>query len=202
MAATPTQFIAEFKKRWEGGMSRDPNDAGNWSTGVKGKGKLLGSNHGVTGRVLAAYRGVKVETLKMSDMEKLTSEEAGKIALKLFYQDTGLANLPWNRVTASVMDLGYNAGPTTAIKLLQRLLDVNQDGKISPNGETATAFKKMLGTKGEVFTAGAWWAMREEFYEDLVARRPSNSIYLKGWDNRSDYYTPGHKEGWWSRFGE
>ena len=59
------QFVADYIRRWEGGMSRHPNDAGNWSTGQKGVGVLLGSNYGVTGRTLAAYRGVRVETLKM-----------------------------------------------------------------------------------------------------------------------------------------
>lgn len=199
MTQTPTQFIAAFKTRWEGGMSKDPNDAGNWSTGTKGSGKLIGSNHGITSRVLAAYRGVRVDTLSMADMEKLTADEAGKIALKLFYQEPGFDKLPWNHVTASIMDLGYNAGPKRAAMMLQNMLDLPQDGAIGPN--TIKAYTNFITVKGEAFAAGAWWALRETFYEDLVANRPTNGIYLKGWDNRSDYYTPGHKEGWWSKFG-
>jgi len=195
---SPDQFVLDYQPRWEGKMSRDPKDAGNWSTGVKGQGTLVGSNHGITGRVLAAYRGVKTVTMK--DMENLTAGEAKDIALKLFYKDVGLANLVWNPVTAAVMDFGYNAGPARSIRLLQDMLDCNIDGAIGAGGETAKAFEKFCRVKGLEFAAGAWWALREEYYEDLVVAKPSNGIYLKGWDNRSDYFTPGHSEGWWKRF--
>ncbi len=194
---TPEQFAAQSLKRWEGGMSRDPNDAGNWSSGKKGVGVLLGSNKGVTGPTLAAYRGVKVESLKMSDMEKLTDAEAVSIAVKLFYKNPGLDRLVWNRVTASIMDFGYNAGPGRAVRLLQDLLDVTIDGKIGPG--TTGAYSKFIA-KGEEFAAGAWWAVRERYYEDLVARTPSNGVYLRGWDNRSAYFTPGDSGNWWKTF--
>jgi len=193
---TPEQFIANFKQRWEGGMSRDPNDAGNWSGAKKGVGTLVGSNHGITGAVLAKSRGKPVT---MKDMEALTPAEAGRIALQMFYKDVGLDKLPWNRVTASVMDFGYNAGPLRSIKLLQDILDVSMDGQIGLG--TTGAYKARLARVGEQVMAGAFWAMREEYYEDLVAARPSDGIYLKGWDNRSDYYLPGHPEGWWNKFG-
>lgn len=198
---TPEQFIVDYQPRWEGGMSKDPNDAGNWSSGKKGVGTLIGSNRGVTGRTLAAYRGVDVSKITMAMMEKLSDKEAGDIALKLFYKDVGLVHLPWNRVTASIMDFGWGAGPQRAIKMLQDILDVGMDGKIGARGETATAYTARLARVGEQVMAGAWWAMREEYYEDLVAARPSDGIYLKGWDNRSDYFLPGHKERWWDRFG-
>lgn len=193
-------FIREYQTRWEGKMSKDPNDAGNWSTGIKGKGTLIGSNVGITPSTLAAYRGVPVSSITMKIMEALTQKEAGDIALKLYYTGVGLANLEWNPVSASVMDFGFNAGPTRAIRLLQDLLDVNIDGKIGKDGDTAKAFAEQCRVKGLEFMAGAWWALREEYYEDLVVARPSNGIYLNGWDNRSDYFTPGHKEGWWKRF--
>lgn len=198
---TPTQFASDYIPRWEGGMSRDTNDAGNWSTGTKGTGVLLGSNHGITGRTLAAFRNVNVATLTMKDIENLSLDEAVKIAIKLFYTDVGLDRIVWNHVTASIMDFGWTAGPTRAIKLLQNLLDLGQDGKIDVGGATVKAYANETMVKGEAFMAGAWWAMREDYYETLVANRPSDGIYLNGWDNRSDYFTPGHKEGWWKRFG-
>lgn len=190
----PTEFTRDYIQRWEGGMSRDPNDAGNWSTGKKGVGTLLGSNRGVTGRTLAAYRGVKVETLRMADIEAITLDVATKIALLLFYEQPGISRLSWNRVTASVMDFGWGAGPASAVKMLQDLIDVDQDAKIGP--KTNAAYSALLA-QGEAFAAGAWWAMREEYYEDLVTRRPSDAIYLKGWDNRSRYFTPASE--WWGR---
>lgn len=201
MPMTPEQFVADFKPRWEGGMSVNPNDAGNWSTGTKGVGVLIGSNHGITGRVLAAHRGVPIGAITQNVMKALTAKEAADIAVGMFYKQPKLDSLVWNRVTASIFDFGYNAGPTASIRLLQDMLDVGADGKLSAGGETAKAYEAFVKKHGEEFTAGAWWAKREEFYEDLVTRRPSDVMYLKGWDNRSDYYTPGHTEGWWKRFG-
>ena len=195
-------FVLDYIRRWEGGMSRDPNDNGNWflfGAGAqrKGQGALVGSNYGVTGATLAAYRGVR--TVSMADMERLSIAEAAAIAKKLFYSDVGLDRLIWSRVTASVLDFGWGAGPVASIKRLQDLLDCGPDGRIDAGGQTATAFAARL-KRSEEFLAGAWWAMREDYYEDLVTRRPSDAIYLKGWDNRSDYFTPGHREGWWGRW--
>lgn len=199
---TPGAFISDYIKRWEGGLSVDPNDNGNWflfgaPAQVRNQGELVGSKYGVTGATLSAYRGVRKITA--TDMAKLTLEEACDIALKLFYCEPGLDRLAWNRVTASVLDFGWGAGPVTAKKLLQNLLDTTQDGAIGVGGETSRAYAKLLA-KGEEFVAGAWWAMREAFYERLTERRPSDGIYLKGWDNRSRYFTPGDVEGWWRKW--
>lgn len=197
---TPETFVEDYIGRWEGGLSVDPNDNGNWflfgaPAQLKGHGELVGSKYGVTGATLSAYRGVRKITA--TDMAKLTMGEACDIALKLFYTEPGLDKLAWNRVTASVLDFGWGAGPVAAKKLLQDVLDVPTDGNIGP--VTSQAYSRFLG-KTEAFAAGAWWAMREEYYERLVERRPSDAIYLKGWDNRSRYFTPGDAEGWWRKW--
>lgn len=194
--------------RWEGSTKRgylsvDPNDNGNWyqpgaKQQKKGQGQLVGSNFGVTGATLAAYLGRT--NITAADIKALSLTTASMIARKLFYADPGLRCLEWNRVTASIVDFGWGAGPGSSIKLLQDLLDVGQDGKItSATGETATAYRKAIATYGEQVLAGAWWMLREEYYEDLVTRRPSDGIYLAGWDNRSTYWLPGHPEGWWAK---
>jgi len=197
---TPLDFASDYIKRWEGGLSLDPNDNGNWfkpgaSAQKRGQGALVGSKFGVTGATLAAYRGVR--TVSAADIAALTLKDAGAIALKLFHTGPGLHHLAWNRVSASVLDFGWGAGPVTSIRMLQDMLDVTVDGKIGPGGETARAFATFVA-KGETFAAGAWWARREEYYEALVSRRPSDGIYLKGWDNRSRYFTPGDPGGWWT----
>ena len=202
------QMIVGGITRWEGSpakgyLSLDPNDNGNWylpgaAAQKKGQGQLVGSNYGVTGATLATWLGRP--NVSPADIKNITLATATAIARKLFYADPGLRCPDWNRVTASILDFGWGAGPGAAIKLLQDLLDVKQDGSIqSATGETATAYHAFVARKGEAFTAGAWWATREEYYEELVVRRPSDGIYLAGWDNRSDWFTPGHTEGWWDR---
>lgn len=199
---TVDQFIATYIPRWEGApghyLSVDPNDAGNWSSGTKHVGELIGSNYGVTYKTLKAYRGREVTA---ADMAALTLQEACAIAKALFYTGPHLDRLVWNRVTASVLDFCWGAGPGSGIKLLQDMLDVTQDGVIGVGGATARAFSAMIEVRGETFTAGAWWALREHYYEDLCCRRPSDSVYLKGWDNRSAWFVPGQIEGWWDKAG-
>jgi lysozyme family protein len=201
MTFTPQQFAEDYIQRWEGGMSKDPNDAGNWSSGQKHVGTLLGSNCGVTGRALAQYRGVPVSSLTMADVQNIKLSEAAAIALKMYFREVNLHYLPWNRVTASVFDFGWGAGPVTSIKLFQRMLGANDDGKIGLLGETDTKFKNQLITRGEEALAKSWQAARNQYYTDLVARRPSDAKYINGWKNRSAYFTPNDKEGWWKRFG-
>jgi hypothetical protein len=198
-------FIAGYISRWEGRpgkyLSTDPNDNGNWYLpGAKaqkcGQGSCVGSNYGVTGATLAAFLGRT--NITAADMKAVSLSTAAAIAKKLFYTQPGLAFLDWNRVTASVLDFGWGAGPVAAKKLLQDMIDAGQDGQIgSSTGETAIKFRAFIAKHGEEFAAGAWWTMREEYYEDLVARRPTDAIYLNGWDNRSDWFTPGNSEGWW-----
>jgi lysozyme family protein len=197
-----TAFATDEVRRWEGGYSTNPNDAGNWydpATGVqaKGVGTLFGSNCGVTAKTLTIFLG---RAVTVQDVKNVTIAQAADISKRLFYSTTGLQNLPWNTVSASVLDFAWGAGPTAAIKAAQDLLDVSQDGVIGINGETAKAFSAFGARYGLEAFAGAWWAMREEYYEALVIRRPSDAQFIHGWDNRSAYFLPGHPEGWWQRF--
>ncbi|WCT72074.1 putative peptidoglycan-binding domain-containing protein [Sphingomonas naphthae] len=203
---SPDGFFAAYIRRWEGSerrgyLSLDPNDNGNWylpgaKAQKKGQGALVGSNFGVTAATLATYLGRT--NISAADIKAIDLAKAVAIARKLFYVGPGLDRLVWNRATASIVDFGWGAGPVASIKLLQDLLDVGQDGVIGVNGATARAFAARAARSEEAM-AGAWWAMREEYYENLVARRPSDGIYLAGWDNRSDWFMPGHPENWWGK---
>lgn len=203
---SPHDFAKDFILRWEDGGSTDPKrthsldplDNGNWTGGKQGVGALVGSNHGVTPAALAAYRKVPVSVITKPVMAALSIDEAADIALANYYLKPRLDLLAWNRVSASVFDMGWGTGPGQAIKLLQRMLDVADDGMMGP--ATAGAFNKLCAAQGEAFVAGAWWAIRDAFYEQIIATRPANAKYERGWDNRSRYFTPGDGEGWWGKF--
>jgi lysozyme family protein len=197
-----TAFAMDEVRRWEGGYSINPNDAGNWYDPVTGKqakgvGALFGSCCGVTAKTLTIYLG---RAVTVQDVKAVTVAQAADISKRLFYSTTGLQNLPWNAVTASLLDFCWGAGPVGGIKAMQDLLDVGQDGLISTGGDTVKAFSAWVGHYGLAALAGAWWGKREEYYEALVLRRPSDEQFIHGWDNRSAYFLPGHSEGWWNRF--
>lgn len=182
---TPAELIRGFIGAHEGGLSLDPKDHGNHF-----EGQLIGSKYGVTGAALAAYRkrnGIQTPVNKQT-MAELTLEEAVDVGVQGYYAAPGFGQLPWNRVTMSVVDMGWGAGPRQAIKLLQRMIGATQDGDIGP--ATAAAYAAFLEEHGEEETARRYGAVRDRFYDALNQPR-----FTKGWKNRTASFLPGTP--WW-----
>lgn len=200
---TPRAFASDFILRWEDGGSADPAqthsldpvDNGNWTGGASGLGKLVGSNHGVTAAALATHRGVPVASITREVMRALTLDEAADIALALYYRGPGLDRMPWNRITMSVFDMGWGAGPATATKLLQRMIGCADDGQVGPG--TAAALARFVEKHGEPMAAQAYADARLGFYDRIIAKRPSNRRYRNGWSDRTRHYLPASP--WWRR---
>lgn len=203
-AMTPEDFAIRFIRRWEDGGSTDPAkthsmiraDNGNWSGGQVGSGALIGSNHGVTPAALAAYRKVPVNLITYNVMHGLAIEEAARIALANYYKGPKIDLLPWNQVTASLLDAGWGTGPVQAIKLLQRMIGTNDDGKIGPG--TVGAFNAHILAHGLEAMAWQFAFVRARFYADITKSKPSNLAFLIGWLNRTQDFTPASP--WWVEF--
>ncbi len=186
-------FLRDYIETWEGSKKRgylslDPDDNGNYF-----KGALIGSNYGVTGPVLAAYRGVK--SLSASDMKNLTLGEAVAIARKLYFDEPNFDLLPWNPAVASAVDMGWGAGPVAAVKILQRVVGVPADGRIGPVtvAAVARAAERDLTALANEYVAG-----RYVYYEKVIAAQPVKAKYRKGWRNRTNYFAPGG--AWWRKW--
>jgi lysozyme family protein len=203
---TPEQFAADYIFRWEDGKSKDVArthsmdrvDSGNWTGGKIGVGVLVGSNHGVTPQALAKHRNIPVKDVTFPMMRDLKIEEAADLALKGYYEDNGLNKLPWAPVVASVMDFGYTAGALRAVEKLQALVGVAADQKIGSN--TVKAYNKWLEDRGVERAARDWASVRTGYYEAVIKANPIKAKYRNGWKARTDYFLPGHAEGWWKRF--
>lgn len=205
---TPHEFAKDFIFRWEDGKQTDPakthsmdrDDSGNWSSGRIDVGSLIGSQHGVTPAVLAAHRKVRAAEITREVMRALSLDEAATIALKRFYEGPNLDRLRWNAATMSIFDMGWGTGPVQAIKLLQRMVDAPiVDGVLTPFGETERRYNALCDKQPVEFISGAWWAVRDAFYDLIIEQNPVKAKYARGWDNRSNYFTPGDAEGWWKR---
>lgn len=202
---TPRDFAKKFIFVWEDGSSTnpsvthsmDPVDNGNWTGGKQGVGALVGSNHGVTAAALGLHRHIPAGSVTKDMMRALTIDEAADIALDSFFFNVNLDDLVWDRVTASVFDFGWGAGPVRSIQILQRLLGLGDDGKIGP--KTIAAYKAWIDKVGEEAAAKQFAAARIAYYNQIIANRPANAKYLKGWTNRTNYYLPG--TAWWNSFG-
>lgn len=104
----------------EGGYSSAKTDSGNYLNE-----KLVGTKYGVTGKTLAAHRGLK--TLSAADVKALTLKEAEEIYRKSYWSQSGGSLLPVG-VDYMAFDYGVNSGPSRAVKSLQRVIGVGQDG--------------------------------------------------------------------------
>jgi len=74
----------EWLLRWEGGLSLNPEDHGNWTGGRKGQGELKGTNFGISA---ASYPNL--------DIRNLTREQAKDIYRSDYWQRSGANELPW-----------------------------------------------------------------------------------------------------------
>lgn len=179
---TIESFIRHFIETYEGGLSLDPKDSGNFY-----RGKLIGSKFGVTGAALADYRNV-VE-ISAADIKNLTLPEAVQVGLELYYDRPDFDLLPWDPCVASVMDMGWGAGPVQAIKLFQRMIVAADDGKIG--ARTVAAYQDYVLDHGLEQTAIDWCNVRYAFYDLIIQRKPTKAKYRNGWRNRSAGFLPG-----------
>lgn len=108
----------------EGGYSNRKTDSGG------------PTKYGITHRTLAGHRGVAAVTA--DDVKKLTLTEAELIYRKSYWVQSGGDVLPVG-LDYAAFDFGVNSGPSRAVKSLQKVLGVPQDGIVG--GQTLAAVK-------------------------------------------------------------
>ena len=136
--------------------------------------------YGITWTTLkTAYKGGVVDH---DDICKLTVDEA-----KLIYKKNFWDRYKWEELEFSValccLDCCINHG--RFVSILQRaVIDCGQsvvvDGKFGP--KTFAALKACEPQK----LAKAIYNQRKKYYEKIVARNPSQKVFLKGWMRRAD----------------
>ena len=102
----------------EGGYSNRATDSGG------------PTKYGITHRTLAAHRGVRSVTA--DQVKALTLKEAEEIYVKSYWRQSGGDVLPVG-LDYAAFDFGVNSGPGTAVRKLQKILGVAQDGVIGKN---------------------------------------------------------------------
>jgi len=122
-------LAASFTFQMEGDetISKDPDDDGNWSSGTAGVGTLIGTKYGVSAQTLISWLKPDHIHVTPATMAGLTKDTAEAIFVTRFWYPINGDNLPAGPDLTTV-DMGYNAGDTTAIKMLQTLIGVKVDG--------------------------------------------------------------------------
>lgn len=117
---TAKVFDEAFKKliQSEGGYQCMKADRGNWTSGVVGKGELKGTKYGVSAM---SYPELDIKNLTVDDCKQIFKKD---------YWDKCKCDLLPDAISVIVADTAYNSGPIRAVKLLQKALNITDDGVI------------------------------------------------------------------------
>ena len=146
----------------EGGYVNDPLDSGGRT------------NLGVTQRVWEEFVGHPVTE---ADMKALTPEKVAPMYKMKYFNPSYCEKLP-KGLDYLAFDFAVNAGSGRSVKCLQGVIGVVQDGVIGPRTMAAinAANPKDLINK--------FSDARADFYQGIVARKPDQARFIKGWLNR------------------
>jgi len=147
----------------EGGYTNHPADPGG------------ATNKGITQRVYDEYR--KSKGLIPFDVLSISQNDIHEIYETKYWNPSKAEDMP---LTVGVVhfDTAVNLGLGQAAKLLQRVLNVPDDGII---GSVTMA---VLDAWDEDVIAKQYIDKREQFYKDLAKNKPQFGVFLKGWLNR------------------
>jgi lysozyme family protein len=130
---------------------------------------------GITQSVYDSYRKDKPHI----SVKNITDWELVDIYYKNYWTDGRCYLLP-DGVDLVHFDFCVNAGITQATKILQRVLNVNDDGIFGP--QTMRAAQNAYAT----FTIKSYSEARRDFYKRLSISKPNLAPNLKGWLRRTD----------------
>lgn len=139
-------------------VTNDPRDKGGWT------------KYGVTRKALGAFLGREATP---DDVKNLTLETASKIYRQDYWNAVKADSLPVG-VDYLLFDCAVNQGPVTAIKILQRTLGVEVDGRLGP-----VSFSRIKATDIGVLING-FCANRVRAYQALA----DFAVYGNGWVRR------------------
>ena len=146
----------------EGGFTADPKDRGNWTTGVIGQGQCNGTKFGIS--------AMSYPTL---DIKNLTIEQAKAIYKRDFW-DRAQADQYDAAIAYQLFDIAVNNGNGNAIRMLQRAVNVADDGQIGPRSIAAV---KAMTVTDVIMRLNAERLL-------FITKLSTWPTYGKGWTNR------------------
>jgi len=161
----------------EGGYQKAAEDRGNYTS----SGKLVGTNYGISAKVLEQVLG-KEPTVE--DMKNLSEETAKSIYLKQYVLPVtrNLGIPPEAKEFPQVLDMVINHGYANTVPIVQRAAGVKVDGKSGPG--TRKAIQDKLGSLTNPLIE-----KRKEFYKQIVKEDSSQSKFLDGWLTRAESFS-------------
>lgn len=135
------------------------------------------TKYGITHKTLAAHRGVGSVTA--AQVKALTLKEAEEIYRKGYWSQSGGDILPTG-LDYAAFDFGVNSGPARAVKVLQRVVGVAEDGNAGP--QTLAAVKAYKGGIGKLIRD--YCDARMAFLRSLKNPKTGFPVNGRGWTIR------------------
>ena len=154
--------------RLEGGYVKNSNDAGGCT------------NKGITISTFRSYYGAGLDC---TDLKAIKDEQVEYIYKKGYWDVCKADKIADSNLAYLLVDFAVNCGTKTAIKTLQSIIGVNDDGIIGKI--TLDAINSYYDPK-DLFDQ--LMDARKKHYEKIVEKKPSQKIFLKGWFNRLKEY--------------
>ena len=170
-------FIASIEQA-EGGYQNNPIDAlGNTNS----LGQLVGTNRGINAKVYEKYIG---RPPSIADMKAITRQTALAIFKNNYWDRMKADQIQSQAIAETLVDHAINASPIYAPKMIQRIVGVNDDGKIG--NITLNAINQY--PEKELFIA--FTNSRYAYYENIKNFKPTlYHEFIRGWKKRvSDMY--------------
>jgi lysozyme family protein len=165
--------------RQEGGYVDHPLDPGG------------ATNRGITQATLAAFRGRPVAK---ADVMALTRDEAAQIYKNNYWRAIRADELPPG-IDLALFDLAVNSGPKRAIRLLQSILSIAEDGLIGPvtlraakDANTAELIKRLSAARLSFLRRLSGWAVFGRGWSKRVAAIESAALLLASESPLSNRY--------------
>lgn len=134
------------------------------------------TKYGITINTLSKWRQKEVT---IDDVRDLSLEEAKNIYRAWYFNPLKLDQC-YNAVTSTIIfDQAINRGTHTVAKEIQFLLGVKQDGIIGPKSLQALNEVNQKEFQIEFFKVS------QLSYVNIVQNRPNQTVFLKGWINRT-----------------
>lgn len=158
--------------KYEGGYVDNPNDKGG------------ATNLGVTIAqwIKNGFDKDHDNDIDKYDLKLITPEDAKPIAKSKYWDRVKGDDINSQSIAELLMDWAYMSGSVTAIKKIQELLKLSQDGVIGNKTLSAinSADSKVLFEQLK--------ARREKFFKAIVANNPTQVVFLHGWINRNNSF--------------
>ena len=173
-----------FTAKWEGGLSDDAADSGGLTKFGVDLAMMQDIASTQAGRDTLDRMGIILPVTR-NTIKNLTEAQAASIYRWQAWEALKLDRIPL-RPAVVIYDAAVNSGPKQAVRFAQRGYNacVAYGQPLDADGILGPATRKAMQQADTDKILMAMLDQREKFFNDLVAAKPSQIVFLNGWLNR------------------